>query len=194
MNAIREDACGAANLVTRQTTLSTGLSSRIYLSDAGIASPCPRCVAGTCTGGERAGLACSGGVGTKQTTIECPPAAGNFIGSLDADLAPLSTGTSVAAADATGRFCAGQTTPGAFGLPNAARLRTTGSPLLGQGLTNVFATTLAGTFCVPASGNFVIDFIGDLPGPGAVSVPGVAAVNVPLSVGGLGLGGIRVGG
>lgn len=49
-----------------------------------------------------------------------------------------------------------------------------GSPLLGG--PNLFALTLAGTFCVPSSGNGLFDTIAGLPGPGAVSVPASAEV------------------
>ena len=38
------------------------------------------------------------------------------------------------------------------------------------------STTLAGTFCIPSSGNPLVDNIENLPGPGAVSVPGSVSV------------------
>ncbi len=53
-----------------------------------------------------------------------------------------------------------------------------GSPL-GANLSNPFATTLAGTFCIPATGNGVVDGLSDLPGPGAVSVPGTTSLVLP---------------
>ena len=78
--------------------------------------------------------------------------------------------------DANGNFCPGQLTPGAFG-GSARTIRESGSPLLTE-IPNLFATTLAGTFCVPATGNTLIDGLVDLPGPGAVSVPGTASVSL----------------
>jgi hypothetical protein len=42
----------------------------------------------------------------------------------------------------------------------------------------VFATTVASVFCIPITGNGLIDVVADLPGPGAVSVPGTAAVQL----------------
>jgi len=33
-------------------------------------------------------------------------------------------------------------------------------------------------FSIPATGNFLIDALADLPGPGAVSVPGTAAIEL----------------
>jgi hypothetical protein len=174
LNAIAEDVTGNANLLTRTTTLSATLSSRIYLTSQP-ASPCPQCVSGVCTAGERAGLPCSGGVGSRNTTIECPPRDDLYLGRLAVALSPLTTATTRLASP-TGTFCPGQATPGAFGGP-AGAIRETGAPLL-QELSNVFATTVASVFCIPGTGNSLIDGIIDLPGPGAVSVPGTAAVQL----------------
>src|SRR5947208_7781055 len=91
-------------------------------------------------------------------------------------LHPFSTGSSLAS-DTGGSFCAGQTSPGAFG-GEAGRITEMGSPL-GANLSNPFATTLAGTFCIPATGNGVVDGLSDLPGPGAVSVPGTTSLVLP---------------
>jgi hypothetical protein len=175
MNAIGVGAEGDANLLTDSTSVSTTLSSRVYVT-GNFTSPCPQCVSGACSYGERAGLGCSA-VGSLNTTIDCPPTLTGFNGRLAVALAPISTGTSTAS-DPAGHFCAGQTHPGAFG-GQAGTIRETGSPLLGN-LGNLFATTLAGTFCVPSTGNPIIDGLADLPGPGAVSVPGVASVQLPL--------------
>ena len=171
LNAIATDPCGSATL-GGAATLTVGLSSRFYLTgDA--PSPCPRCVAGTCTAGARAGQSCSGGVGSKLTTRECPPSPAQFIGELPISLSPLSTGTSTLT-NPTGFFCPGQKVPGAFGQTAATTIRETGSPLLGGG--SLFSTTLAGNFCIPATGTPLIDNTVDLPGPGAVSVPGTISV------------------
>jgi hypothetical protein len=174
VNAIAQDVVGSANLLTRKTSLDAVLSARVYLTSDDV-SPCPQCVNGTCTAGDRAGLACSGGVGSANTTIECPPPADAYQGRLAVSLTPVTTGTTQLA-NTSGGFCPGQRTRGAFGGP-ARRIRETGSPLLSE-IPNVFATTLAGTFCVPATGNFLIDALADLPGPGAVSIPGTASVEL----------------
>jgi hypothetical protein len=174
VNAIADDVTGNANLLTRKTTLSAMLSARVYLTSQP-ASPCPQCVAGTCTGGERAGLACSGGLGSRNTTIECPPRDALYQGRLAVSLSPLTTAATTLA-NATGNLCPGQATPGAFGGP-AGAIRETGAPLLHE-LSNVFATTVAGTFCIPGTGNGLIDGLTDLPGPGAVSVPGTASIEI----------------
>src|SRR5262249_60831194 len=137
------------------------------------------CVAGTCSAGARAGQPCSGGVGSKLPTRECPPSPAQFIGELPISLSPLSTGTSTLT-NPTGFFCPGQKVPGAFGQTAATTIRETGSPLLGGG--SLFSTTLAGNFCIPATGTPLIDNTVDLPGPGAGSGPGTISgslVGVP---------------
>jgi hypothetical protein len=174
VNAIASDVTGSANLVTRKTTLSANLSARVYLTSRP-ASPCPQCLNQVCTAGQRAGLACSGGVGSTNTTIECPPLDLQYQGRLAVSLSPVTTATT-RLRDANGLFCPGQATAGAFG-GAAATIRETGSPLVSQ-IPDVFATTLAGVFCVPATGNSLIDALADLPGPGAVSIPGTAAVKL----------------
>jgi hypothetical protein len=173
VDAVAQPVCGTANLVTNTTSVSASLSSRIYLTGDGV-SPCPQCVAGTCTAGARQGMSCSGGVGSANTTIECPPRPTQFFGRLNVNLSTLSTGTSTLE-DPDGFFCPGQPTPGAFA-GEASRVVETGVPLLMGG--GLFDTTLAGTFCVPGTGNETFDSIADLPGPGAVSVPGTIEVNL----------------
>jgi hypothetical protein len=37
--------------------------------------------------------------------------------------------------------------------------------------------TLASVFCITATGNGLVNFAADLPGPGAVSLPGTFVVN-----------------
>ena len=171
VNAIGTDPCGSADLTSGSSTLSVELSSRFYLTgDA--ASPCPRCVSGVCTAGERAGLSCSG-VGSKGTSRECPPSATQFIGEVPIALSQLSTGTSTTT-HPDGIFCPGQKVPGSFGQSGARTIRQTGTPLLGG--PTLFSTSLAGNFCVPATGTPLIDNSVDLPGPGSVSVTGVVSV------------------
>jgi hypothetical protein len=173
MNAVAEDVCGSANLVANTTNVSAALSARIYAT-GNAASPCPQCVAGTCTAGQRQGMPCSGGVGSANTTIECPPRNIDFFARLSVDLSSLDTGTSTFE-HPTGNFCPDQLSPGAFG-GEASRITVTGAPLLSGG--GLFDTTLAGTFCVPSTNNGVFDSIADIPGPGVVSVPGTIEVNL----------------
>jgi hypothetical protein len=173
VNAIASDACGVADLSANTTTAYVNLSSRIYLTSDN-ASPCPRCVASICTAGKRAGMACTGGVGSKGTTIECPPSDGQFTGALAVALAPVSTGSS-SLNHPIGDFCPDQRSPGAFG-GEASAVIVSGSPLGGG--PGLFSSTLAGVFCLPSTGVPLIDAVGDLPGPGAVSVPTTLSVNL----------------
>ncbi|TMA42735.1 MAG: hypothetical protein E6J81_16930 [Deltaproteobacteria bacterium] len=128
---------------------------------------------GLCSGGQRAGLACAGGVGSKQTSRECLPSASQFIGELPAPLT-LTTATSTATADVDGLFCPGQKVPGALGQFDARTITQTGVPLLGG--PSAFSTSLAGNLCVPATGSGLVDNSVDLPGPGSVSVTGTISV------------------
>lgn len=164
--AVEHDVCGSVDLASRDTTLAIGLSSRVYLTGNPVA-PCPQCVSGFCSAGERAGLPCAEGVGADRTSVECPPAARQFLGRLDLRLSSL--GTHASRLDGTdGNFCPEQRTAGAFGHP-ARAMREAGAPLLSAGL---FDVTLAATFCLAATGNPLLDTAADLPGPGAISVPG----------------------
>jgi hypothetical protein len=171
VNVIGTDACGSADLLTGGSTLSVALLARLYLT-SDQASPCPRCVAGTCSAGARAGLSCTG-VGSQQTSIDCLPADAQYVGQLVVNPLALSTGSSVRT-DPNGLFCPNQQTLGAFGLATARTIRETGSGLLGG--PSLFSTTLAGIFCAPAAENPLIDQTENLPGPAAVSVPGVIGV------------------
>jgi len=175
LNAIRHDICGAADLSDNSTEVSAGLAPRLYVTGDPM-SPCPQCSGGTCTAGKRQGLGCTGGVGSKNTSVECPPRDTQFAGRLELVIPSLSTGTSTLT-DPDGHFCPGQKHDGAFGVVTGTPTTITeqGSPLASNpGM--IFNTTLAGTFCVPASGNPIINTNADLPGPGALSATGTLTV------------------
>ena len=172
VNAIGTDACGTTDLAANTSSLSVVLLSRLYLT-SNQAEPCPRCVAGVCSAGERAGLACSGGIGSQQTSNDCPPADSQYVGQLVVNPLQLSSGAS-SASDPGGFFCPNQTTQGAFGLATARTITQTGVSL-GGGPT-LLSTTLAGIFCVPSTGSPLVDNAEDIPGPAAVSVSGTLAV------------------
>ena len=174
INAIAADVTGTADLLSGGSTANAALAARIYLTGDAI-SPCPRCVSGQCTAGPRQGLSCSGGVGSKGTSIECPPDPLLFVGTLSPTLA-LSTGTE-SLADPAGHFCPDQSGPGAFGRFTSRVIEEQGSPLLSN-ILNPMATTLAGVFCVPASGSPLVNALADLPGPAAISVPGMISIQI----------------
>jgi pimeloyl-ACP methyl ester carboxylesterase len=71
--------------------------------------------------GGAARVVCSGGIGSKGTSIECPPNPAQFVGTLSPTLA-LSTGMS-SLADAAGQFCPKQSAGGAFDRFNARHPR-----------------------------------------------------------------------
>jgi hypothetical protein len=66
-----------------------------------------------------------------------------------------------------------QHTPGAFGNQAARTITETGAPAGPITVSGpAAAATLASVFCIPPTFNGVIDSVGDLPGPGAVSIQG----------------------
>jgi hypothetical protein len=137
---------------------------------------CPRCLASAtsptgnlCFSGKHHGQPCTP-VGSKLTTIDCPPRDSTFLAPLNVTLAPLGTGSTTLTAATNGRFCpvvgkescvpnpsgpvggdTCQTHPGAFGKTTARRIEEAGVPA-GPPIDGVTGA--------------------DLPGPGAVSIRG----------------------
>ncbi len=173
MNAIGTDACGSADLAANTSSLSVALLARLYLTSNQV-DPCPTCVNSMCTAGENAGLGCTG-VGSKQTSVDCPPSDSQYVGQLLVNPLQLTT-ASTAVSDPGGIFCPNQTTLGAFGLATARTIRQAGVPLAGG--PTLLNSTLAGIFCVPSSASPLIDNAEDIPGPAAVGVPGTIALCV----------------
>ncbi len=169
ISAFLTEMCGAADLVSKQTTLATVLSSRLYIT-GDQTSPCPRCVQGTCSAGKNVGRPCTG-IGAKQTTFECPPEDRQFLGTLTVIIPVLTTSASTLTADGAGLFCPDQSSPGAFGRDDVRNVMETGVPAGGSG--DPQAQTLVATFCLPASGNSIVDGAGHLPAVGALSATGV---------------------
>jgi hypothetical protein len=174
LNVIQTDGSGTIDTATGESTVSLPLSSRVYIT-GNTASPCPKCVCGTCNYGERAGQACSTFT-SLGTTNDCPPILHNFQAPLPVTLDPLTTGTAEKT-DAGGSFCPSQTTPGAFGQGTAQRIAESGTP--GGNLTDNQGhhSVLASVFCIPATGNPAVDGVADIPGPGAIGLNGTARLN-----------------
>ena len=166
INTFLTDLCGSVALLPPQANLTTVLSSRVYFNPNGT-EPCPRCIAGTCDGGDNVGKACTA-VGSLQTSLDCPPLTFRFFGSITVALPNLTTVTSSLSAS-DGLFCSGQDSPGAFGVAAARTISEVGVPPLGS--TNALALNLAATFCVPAT-NTPIDIFGNFPAAGALSAAG----------------------
>ena len=171
VNVIQTDASGTVDLATGDITTSIPLSSRVFTT-ANVSSPCPKCVAGVCNAGPRAGLACTA-LGSLGTSRDCPPSPTQFSGALTVNLNPLTTGTA-SSTSTTGIFCTSQSNPGAFGVPAARCIKETGAPAggLNDGLEH--PAKLGATFCVPVTGNAAVNLVGDLPGPGSIGLNGNA--------------------
>jgi hypothetical protein len=166
INTFMTDLCGSVHLLPPQANLATVLSSRVYFNPNG-AEPCPRCINGTCDGGDNVGKACTP-VGSLETSLDCPPLRFRFFGALTVVLPNLTTGqSSLSASD--GLFCAGQDSPGALGVSDARTISEVGVPPLGS--TNALAMDLAATFCVPAT-DTPIDIFGNFPAAGGLSAAG----------------------
>lgn len=174
LNVVSTDAGGSVNSGTGATSVTLPLSTRVYLtgtayddSTTSTVEACPRCLAGKCNGGKRSGLTCTT-VGSKQTTIDCPPTDAQFLAPLGVPLA--ATSSDATSTNAGGTFCASQGHAGAFGKAAARVIREHGTSPGNLGDGTAHAAQLASTFCVPKTGNALVDPVADLPGPGATSV------------------------
>jgi hypothetical protein len=174
LNVIQSDGSGTANTTDGSSTASLPLSSRVYIT-GNTGSPCPRCPAGSCTYGQRAGMSCSP-VGSLQTTNDCHPSLGGFQAPLAVTLSPLSTGT-VTDTAADGLFCPGQTNAGAFGQSSVQCIEETGTPSGPLSPNTPAPAVLASVFCIPPTNNVAVDGVADLPGPGAIGLNGTVVVN-----------------
>jgi len=151
------------------------------------AAPCPRCLvggvpgqgAGVCsTAATNSGAACTG-VNSTGDTYDCIPG-GVLLAPFGVDLTPIGTGTQSKSGPT---FCPGQDASapglnGCFGNPTCDYIEERGANATGiapgGGPTSA---TLASVFCIPATGNGLIDGAADLPGPGAISLPGTLDIS-----------------
>jgi hypothetical protein len=175
LNVIQQDAFGQLTTSDGNATITFPLSSRVYLT-GNDKEPCPKCVNNVCDSGRNQGMPCTP-VGSEQTTLDCLPNLSTFVGPIPVSLSDTTTGISQRAADGNGFFCAavdpsGAGVAGAFGNFQARFIEEVGSPAGPLLDTNPHPSVLASTFCIPASGNPVVDGAGGLPGPGATSLPG----------------------
>lgn len=158
--------------------------------------------AGVCDGGRNAGLPCRT-TNAAGLSRDCPPggvgpgapcdpladpscADGSVhLGALPLSPSPLSTAGS-ARQTSDGLFCADQRTPGCFANatfdgtgPSCRRVELAGAPA-GPLVPGVAAgVTLGSVLCIPGTGNGIVDFATDIPGPGALSLVGTLEVIVP---------------
>jgi hypothetical protein len=181
INVIQPGAGGTATVSTGSVSVNMPLQSRVYLTGVtyGVATPCPKCVSGQCSGGKRAGLACAT-TNSLLTSHDCPPDDNLFLAGLTVNLSPLTTGTASDTA-ADGIFCAetGQDdnppgSKGALGVGTAVTIVENGSPAPTPLSTTPQNMTLASVFCIPAANNTLVDGAANLPGPGATVLKGQA--------------------
>jgi hypothetical protein len=207
LNTWASPASGTLDLSSGTSSTNVALSSDLYLT-GNLTQPCPKCVAGLCDRGPRAGMACTatsstgytrdcptGGVGSVATP--CPPPGnpacaptncpctpgggqccdGSHVGPIAISLTPLTTGTA-SATDPGGLFCPGQTAAqvGCFG-STACRTINESGVAAGPIFTGVPAdATLASVFCIPATGEDLLDAVFGRPGPAAIALPGTFLV------------------
>jgi hypothetical protein len=206
INRFAAPVTGTLDLAAGATTdLDIELNSDTFLTGLSAAGqPCPRCVVvgipsptnprtGTCDRGARKTLACVT-TNPEGLTQDCQPGGGDgsiHVGVLPISLNPLKTsGLTVTAGSVVsggGIFCPAQgqstTQRGAFaaGFPasqTVTKITETGTP---AGDMRTFGTahpvTLASIFCVPLSGNGLVDNQANLPGPGATTIAGTLTAN-----------------
>jgi hypothetical protein len=123
------------------------------------------------------------GVGAPGTSHDCPPFGYQYLAPLEVTLSPLATSGGMLPADGSispdGIFCPGQVTPGAFGNPNVRKIVAEGKPAAEGLSTTPAAVTIASAFCIPKTGNLLIDGSANLPGPGQTSLAGEAVLLPP---------------
>ncbi len=187
LNVIASDGSGTANATTGASSVTLPLSSLVYIT-GNVTAPCAQCVSGHCVGGRNNGGTCTA-VGTKLTSLDClPGGADTYVGALPVSLSDVSTSSTTRNADSDGKFCTdvfgsdpGTGTPvggvkqeGAFGSAgaNVRKIITTGSLASGGLSTSTQKdAVVSASFCIPASGNTLIDGAAGIAGPGAVTLP-----------------------
>ena len=191
VNTIGSDASGSVMPTTGEAQVTLPLRSHTFIRPPGDTTPCPVCTGGVCSTGARVGLACTPTSPTSPTTIDCPPTAagGAYLPEFQVNLEKLTTGVSTKT-NPDGLFCPNQRTFSAFGgqsptvrPPNGnpgpikiVTITENGSPA-GDLTTNmVKPATLSAVFCIPETGNGIIDGAADLAGPGATSLPGTVQI------------------
>jgi hypothetical protein len=180
LNTFASPASGTVTTPGGVFSGSVPLTSAVTVT-GNASNPCPSCVASVCDAtASNAGAACTA-VNAVGDTYECLPS-GVALVPFGVDLTPISTGTA-SDSDPAGSFCPGQdaTAPGmngCFGDPTCDYIEARGADATGlvDGGGQVTGR-LASVFCIPATGNGLIDGAADLPGPGEVTLPGNFELN-----------------
>jgi len=184
INVIQTDVSGTGDVVAGSANINMTLASRVYLTATAYDDPatqvieaCPRCLSGKCNKGANAGKDCAT-TAPNGLSLDCPPIATQFLATLPISLNPFTTGATQIA-NATGVFCPNQITApssslntGALGKTATRTVKEQGSPAGDITDHQQHAAALGSAFCIPATGNQLIDPVAGLPGPGALSVNG----------------------
>jgi hypothetical protein len=167
-------ATGSVGPATGEVSYSLGTNNIVYinLSDIFATYPCPRCNAGVCVGGVRAGQPCTPSGNVNQTSVDCLPRDVDFFTFVPGGVASLTTAPRSLGVS-NGLFCPGQNNPGAFGEEDVRRIELSGTPAGSLLDLAPHAATFLSLGCAPASGDPMVDSLADLPGPAASSVTGL---------------------
>jgi len=175
-NTFASPGSGSLDTATGAFSGSVPLSSEVTVT-GNAANPCPDCVAGvpsTCDGtATNAGAVCTP-VNGSGDTYDCTPS-GVVLAPFPVNLTPLTSGQATANGPT---FCPGQSGSapglnGCFGNPACDYIEENGSAAAGISVGGgTVPATLVSVFCIPATGNGLIDGAADLPGPGATALPG----------------------
>jgi hypothetical protein len=178
-NTFSAGATGTLDAILGTFTGAVPLTSTVTVTGNG-PNPCPNCNGGT------PGVNNSGTCDASSTTpgALCTPvnAAGDShtclpsgvgLAPFGVNLNPISTGTESRSGPT---FCPGQDAVapglnGCFGQASCDYIEERGAPA-GTLFPGPKAGRLASVFCIPATGNGLIDGAADLPGPGATTLPG----------------------
>jgi hypothetical protein len=175
-NSFRTNATGSVNSTTGAGSMVVDLFSQPSVT-GNAAAPCPLCVTSPCAApAANPGTAC---VATNATgnNYECIAATGSSLGEFQVNLGSASTAGSSFSAGG-GMFCPGQVNAGAFGFGGSTAPTTVADYIQVNGVAagtlspGTHAMTAGTTFCIPATGNFLVDGSTDLPGPGATALVG----------------------
>lgn len=167
-------ATGSVRPATGEISYALGGNNIVYINllDFFATTPCPQCIAGTCRGGARDGLACTPSGSLNETSTDCLPKDEQFFTFVGGGVASFTTAPR-SMSSPNGLFCPGQNNPGAFGLSTVRRIQLDGTPAGNLLDLAPHPATFLSLGCSGASGDPLVDSLADLPGPGASSVTGV---------------------
>jgi hypothetical protein len=175
-NTFATDASGTLDLSNGEMSAGIPLSSEVSVTGNN-AEPCPPCSGapgpGVCdAAAANPGAACTG-VNSNGDSYDCVPG-GSTLPPFGVDLTPAVTQNLAVDTGGTGDFCGastGQATPGCFAQGSCDYIEASGLPA-GAIVPNVGHTIrLASIFCIPKTGNLLVDGAANLPGPGEVTLP-----------------------